>query len=166
MRAAQAMVYTHAEERRLAEEAVAGLPAGRIVPFGADEPPALERSVLAEGFLQAHAELRGRKLVIFLGRLHPKKGLDLLIPAFAEVLRAEPESRLVLAGPGDAAYVQFLRQMISQHDIIDKVTFTGPLAHDNKWQALAAGTVFVLPSYQENFALTVVEALRWACRWC
>jgi glycosyltransferase involved in cell wall biosynthesis len=160
VRAAQAMIYTHAEEKRLAEQAVSSLPPGHIVPLGADDPPPLGREALAEQFLQEHPELRGRSLVTFLGRLHPKKGLDLLIPAFADVLRSEPNARLLLVGPGEESYLQSLRGLIAVHGLTDKVHCTGPLTSEAKWQALSASAVFALPSYQENFALTVVEALR------
>jgi glycosyltransferase involved in cell wall biosynthesis len=160
VRAARAIVYTHAEEKRLAEQAVAGLPSGHIVPLGADAPPPLERAELAEKFLLNNPELRGRSLVIFLGRLHSKKGLDLLIPAFAEVLRSEPNARLVLAGPGEVSYLQFLHRLIAVHNLTEKVVCPGPLSNEVKWQALSASSVFALPSYQENFALSVVEALR------
>jgi glycosyltransferase involved in cell wall biosynthesis len=160
VRAARAMIYTHAEEQRLAEQAVGGLPAGYVVSLGADEPPATGRAELAERFLAMHPELRGRSLVTFLGRLHPKKGLDLLIPAFAAVLQAVSDARLMLVGPGEENYLRSLRGSVVEYGLRDAVVFTGPLANEAKWQALAASTVFVLPSYQENFALTVVEALR------
>ena len=154
------MIYTHAEEMRLAEQAVGGLPTGHVVPLGADDPPLLAREALAEKFLDRYPELRGRQVVIFLGRLHSKKGLDLLIPGFAEVVRSEPNARLLLVGPGEEAYLRSLRDLITLHGLSEKVLCTGPLAAEAKWQALAASAVFVLPSYQENFALTVVEALR------
>jgi glycosyltransferase involved in cell wall biosynthesis len=154
------MIYTHAEEKRLAEQAVADLPMGCIVPLGADDMPRLSGSVLAERFLQKHPELRGKNLVLFLGRLHPKKGLDLLIPGFAEVVQSDLNARLVLAGPGDAGYLRALSDLAARHGLTEKILWTGPLEAEAKWQALAASTVFVLPSYQENFALTVVEAIR------
>lgn len=160
LRSARGMIYTHAEERRLAEKSVSGLPEGHIVPLGADEPPDLGRAELAERFLRARPELRGKQLVIFLGRLHPKKGLDLLIPAFAQVVQAEPNAHLLLVGPGDEPYVQSLQVMAQSSRVAPHVTFVGPLASEAKWGALAASSVFALSSYQENFALTVVEALR------
>jgi glycosyltransferase involved in cell wall biosynthesis len=160
MRAARGMIYTHAEEKRLAEQAVSGLPPGHVVPLGADDPPPLAREALAAQFLQQHPELRGRSLVTFLGRLHPKKGLDLLIPAFAEVLRSAPNARLVLVGPGEECYLQSLRDLVARHGLTESVFCTGPLTNEAKWQALSASAVFALPSYQENFALAVVEAMR------
>lgn len=160
IRAARAMIYTHPEEQRLAEEAVNGLPMGSIVPLGADEPPSQARDLQAEHFYEKYPQLKGRDIVLFFGRLHPKKGLDLLIPGFAEIVRAKPNARLLLVGPGDEAYLRSVHHLIARLGLQDSVTCTGSLSGDDKWNALAASTVFALPSYQENFALTVVEAMR------
>lgn len=158
LRRAAGLLCTHPEEDRLARESVSGLPRGWIVPLAADEPPA-GRAELAEEFLTRHPALRGTQIVLFLGRLHPKKGLDLLLPAFAEVARRRPDARLVLVGPGAADYVAGLRAQAAARGAADRVAFLGPLGGREKWGALAAATVFALPSYQENFAITVVEAM-------
>ena len=100
VRAARAAIYTHEEEKRLAEQSMAWLPKGHIVLPGVDNPPPVSHEALADQFFQKHPELRGRNLVIFLGRLHPKKGLDLLVPAFDDVLRSDPNAHLVLLGQG------------------------------------------------------------------
>jgi glycosyltransferase involved in cell wall biosynthesis len=159
LRQAAAMVYTHAEEQRLAESAVKGLPRGYVAPLGADCPPDEPRQVLAEDFLARRPELRSKRRVLFLSRLHPKKGLDLLVPAMAIVRRRMPDARLVLVGDGDAEYVAAVRKMVATAGLGDVVTFTGALAGREKWSAFAAAELFVLPSYQENFGLVVVEAL-------
>src|SRR5262249_32164051 len=84
LRGAHAMLYTHEEEQRLAESTVRGLPRGYVASLGCDDPPEADRGHLAEEFLSKRAELRGKRIVLFLGRLHPKKGLDLLLGAFAK----------------------------------------------------------------------------------
>ncbi|HTQ40762.1 MAG TPA: glycosyltransferase [Pirellulales bacterium] len=160
LRQARAMVYTNAEERRLAEKAVVGLPPGYVVPLASDEPPPEPRSYLAEEFLTTYPDLRGKALVVFLSRLHPKKGLDLLIPGFALLAKCQRSAQLVLVGPGESRYVAQLRQLAELLGIAHRVSFIGPLEGRAKWTALAAAQVFALPSYQENFALVVVEALR------
>jgi glycosyltransferase involved in cell wall biosynthesis len=91
--------------------------------------------------------------------LHPKKGLDLLLPAFAALARRVPDARLVLVGPGEPDYVADLSARASASGISDRVAFLGPLTGREKWAAFSAATVFALPSYQENFAITVVEAM-------
>jgi glycosyltransferase involved in cell wall biosynthesis len=109
--AARSVIYTHSEEQQLAEKVVDRLPIGSIVPLGADESPTASRESQATRFLEKYPQLEGKAVVLFLGRLHPKKGLDLLIPGFAAVVRAEPSARLLLVGPGDATYLQSLRRL-------------------------------------------------------
>jgi len=153
------MIYTHEEEQRLAESSVRGLPHGFIVPLGADEPPPISQEELARRFFLRFPKLQGVRLVLFLSRLHPKKGLDLLVPAFRSVVGSHPDSHLLIVGGGDEAYVASLRRLVNQSSIADCVTFTGPLHGIAKWEAMAAATMLVLPSYQENFALVVAEAM-------
>lgn len=159
LRRAAGLAYTHPEEERLARQTVSGLPRGWVVPLAADEPPTETREELAKEFFDRHLALAGTKVVLFLGRLHPKKGLNLLIPAFAELVRQRADTRLVLVGPGDPKYVAELNCRVASDGLGDRVVFLGPLAGREKWAALAAATLFALPSYQENFAITVVEAM-------
>jgi glycosyltransferase involved in cell wall biosynthesis len=160
LRRAAAMIYTHEEERRLAEAVVSGLPPGNIVPLGADDPPDVPRETLAAEFFAVHPQLAGRPLVVFLSRLHAKKGLDLLIPAMQQVIAASPQAHLVLIGQGDPGYESHLRRLAERCHVSNHITWTGTLSGRAKWAALAAGRVLALSSYQENFALVIVEALR------
>ena len=160
IRSAAAMAYTTAEERRLAESAVSALPPGHLVPLGTDEPPAVERDEAARAFLAAHPELADRQLVIHLGRIHPKKGLDLLIPAFARVSERVPDAHLLLVGPDEGGYLKVVKRFVHALGIGPKVTHIPMLHGVAKWQALAAASVFALPSYQENFGIAVAEAAR------
>jgi glycosyltransferase involved in cell wall biosynthesis len=91
--------------------------------------------------------------MLFLGRLHVKKGVEMLIDAFRAV---RPPMRLVVAGPPDtAAYGERLRRRAEGLP----VDFVGMLRGEEKWGALAAAEVFALPSHQENFGVAVAEAL-------
>jgi len=160
LRRAAGMIYTHAEEERLAAESVSGLPRSFLMPLGADEPPVASRDELAGEFFAAHPELKDRELVVFLGRLHSKKGLDLLIPAMQTLAHARPAAHLVLVGQGSPEYERELHALAAKWNVAGRITWTGSLSGREKWAALSAGKVFALPSYQENFALVVVEALR------
>ncbi len=91
-------------------------------------------------------------MILFLGRLHPKKGCDLLLEAFAKVSANDSSLTLVMAGPD-----QWDGEL--QRRAGANVLFTGMLEGSLKWSALRAAEVFILPSHQENFALSVVEAL-------
>jgi len=96
-------------------------------------------------------------LVLFLGRLHPKKGLDLLIHAFADVTRGD--GVLAIAGTGDASYEKELRRIAEARGLGHRVRFVGFLQGHERIAAYADATVFVLPSHSENFANTVVESV-------
>jgi glycosyltransferase involved in cell wall biosynthesis len=107
-------------------------------------------------FRGRHPELRGRAMILFLGRIHPKKGLDLLIPALA---RLGKEARLVIAGPDQQGYRTVVEGMIRREGVGDRVIFTGMLHGMERVAALRDADLFVLPSYQENFGIAVAEAL-------
>lgn len=160
LRHAAGMVYTTAGEQRLAESTVPSLPSGHIVTLGTDDPPDVKRSDAAAAFRSAYPHLADRRLVIHLGRIHPKKGLDILVPAFASVARQVPDAHLLLVGPDQDNYLDVIRGLASSRGISDRVTHIPMLTGDRKWQALAAASVFALPSYQENFGIAVAEAAR------
>jgi glycosyltransferase involved in cell wall biosynthesis len=109
------------------------------------------------GLRRAHRVLGERPVVLFMGRIHSKKGLDLLVPAFARVARED--AVLVLAGPDDGGYVAQVRRMIEQNGLGGRVIETGMLRGKERVEALVDADLFVLPSYQENFGVAVVEAL-------
>ena len=108
-------------------------------------------------FRQRHPELGDRPMVLFLSRVHPKKGLDLLIPAFAK-LKSDNAS-LVLAGPAEEEYQSHLTELARQHGVLDRVLFTGMLYGPDRIAAMVDAAVFVLPSHQENFGIVVIESL-------
>jgi glycosyltransferase involved in cell wall biosynthesis len=110
-------------------------------------------------FRSMHPELADKTLVLFLSRFDKKKGLDLLLPAFAGVLKRHPEAILVLAGDGDPAFVAELRDQSRRLGIESAVVWTGFLSGEEKRALLADADLFVLPSYSENFGVAAVEAL-------
>lgn len=100
-------------------------------------------------------------VVLFLGRLHERKGLHLLIPAFAEAVRDTPDARLLIAGP-DEGMLDRLQVLVAQHDLAGRVIFTGMITGTDKLAALAAANLFALPAVGEGFSMAVLEAM--ACR--
>jgi len=153
-RDAAAIIFTSDEERRLGRDTFRPwLPRREVViPLGTTIPPAAADG-LRERFFTRFPALRGQRLLLFLGRLHEKKGCDLLIEAFR---RVAPPLHLVLAGPcSEAPFAERLQRMAAGLP----VTFTGPIYAEDKWGALAAAEVFALPSHQENFGIAVAEAL-------
>lgn len=98
------------------------------------------------------------RIALWLGRMHPKKGLELLLQAWARVEPARPDWRLSLVGPGEERYVGELRAM-SRGLGLGRVSFDGPVYGAAKGEVYRAADLFVLPSLNENFGLTVAEAL-------
>lgn len=156
IRQAAALHYTAEEEMKLAAPYAHGAP-GVVIPNGldlseyADLPP--------PGAIRArHPEIGGRRIVLFLSRLNFKKGLDLLIPAFAKACRSAGDLHLVIAGPDDGMKRETER-WIAEAQIGSRVTFLGMLDHRRKLEAFRDAAMFVLPSYSENFGIAVVEAM-------
>ena len=129
-------------------------------------PPGIDLAEFADLPSRAEAEecwpvLRGRRVVLFLSRLHYKKGLDQLVPAFAEVRKHCGDAILVLAGPDDG-YLRAVRDLIDTHGIRKDVVLTGMLTGRERLLAFAAADIFVLPSYAEGLPRVLIEAM--ACR--
>ncbi len=126
-----------------------------VVPNAVDIPA--ERS--PEPFWEAFPHVRGRRVVLFLGRLHPKKGLDLLADAWLRVARDHPEAVLVLAGPdSEGTQARLSRRLGSEVDAGNAI-FAGMLNERMKWSALAGAECFVLPSFSEGLSMSVLEAM-------
>ncbi len=100
-------------------------------------------------------------MVLFMSRIHFKKGLDLLVPAFAKA--GVPESVLVIAGPDTDGYAATVDALVKERGLSDRVIFAGMLKGAERIAALADADLFVLPSRQENFGIAVVEALAAGC---
>jgi glycosyltransferase involved in cell wall biosynthesis len=156
LRDAAAVLFTSEEERRLARQSFAPYRCNEIVVDYGTAAPEVDLASARETFFHAFPELRDKRFLLFLGRLHEKKGCDILIEAFTNL--GGSLLRLVIAGPaGDRDHVRRLQELArAQPDVI---TFTGMLCGESKWGALAAADAFVLPSHQENFGIAVAEAL-------
>ena len=126
-----------------------------IIPNGVNIP----RSVDATEFLRRFPDLEGKRIVIFLARLHMKKGLDVLLQSWRSIAAKFPDARLVIAGPDSDHYLDTLTTLVARYEIADSVVFTGMLAGSIKWSALANATGFVLPSYSEGFSVAALEAM-------
>jgi glycosyltransferase involved in cell wall biosynthesis len=156
IRGAAALHYTAAEEMKLAEPYVQGAP-GVVIPNGLDLAEYAHLPA-AGGVRAAHPQIGTRRIVLFLGRLNFKKGLDLLVPAFVRACQEVNDLHLVIAGPDDGMRRETER-LVEAARIGDRVTFLGMLDHAQKLAAFRDAAMFVLPSYSENFGIAVVEAM-------
>lgn len=159
LRDAQAVLFTCEQERRLARESFRLYRAREVVTaFGTRTPPQ-DAARLREHFLALHPGLRGKRLLLFLSRLHEKKGCDLLIEAWARVAGRDPSLHLVMAGPDAHGLGAALQARAAQLGVAERIAWPGMLQGDAKWGAFHAAEAFVLPSHQENFGIVVAEAL-------
>ena len=109
-------------------------------------------------FRGMHPELGDAPLVLFLSRLHPKKGLDVLAEAFARLASRHPAARLVVAGPDDGARAEF-QARVTAAGLASRVHLVGPLYGPQKLAALVDATCFCLPSRQEGLSVAILEAM-------
>lgn len=155
LNSAAAIHYTTPRERELADPL--GLKPPAIVEPNGIDLSEFENLPPAGTFRSQHPQIGDRPMLLFLGRLHHKKGPDILIEAFAQA--ALPDAVLVLAGPGEDSYVAQLKALVAKHNLEDRVIFTGMLHGRDRIAAYADADLFCLPSHQENFGIAVVEAL-------
>lgn len=159
---ASAVLFTSEEERTQARQSFWLYRCQeQVVNYGTAGPPG-DLTAHRTEYAGVFPALQGKRTLLYLGRLHEKKGVDLLCRAWARMVGAgqdAPNVNLVLAGPGDAAYVEGIRRLIAELGIGNSVQLTGMLSGAVKWGALASADAFILPSHQENFGVAVAEAL-------
>ena len=157
LRDATAVIFTSEEERSLARQSFSLYRAReKVSPLGI-EAPSISPEAKSE-FVARYPQLQTTENFLFLGRLHPKKGCDVLLEAFARVRSPEPVA-LIVAGPDQVGLEPELRNQAARLNLSDRVIFPGMLAGAMKKGAFASAGAFVLPSHQENFGIAVVEAL-------
>jgi len=126
-----------------------------VIPNGVTIPDSLD----SDAFLNQFPELRGKRLILFLSRIHYKKGLDILCKAWISLAKRWPDAHLVLAGPDFENTKSSIQALIAGAELQHRVTFTGMLDDRLKWSALHVAECFVLPSYSEGLSVSVLEAL-------
>jgi glycosyltransferase involved in cell wall biosynthesis len=159
LRNAAGVFFTTEEERILARQSFWLYRCRElVVGYGTGAPQGDPAWQLGR-FRAAFGDRLGRRNLLYLGRIHPKKGCDLLIEAFAKVMGADANWRLVVAGPDPTCWRSQLEGLARRLCVADRIVWTGPVEGDLKWGAFYAADAFVLPSHQENFGVVVAEAL-------
>jgi len=126
-----------------------------VIPNGVTIPSSLDPNL----FLSQYPALNGKRILLFLGRIHFKKGLDLLVESWSQLGGSYPDAHLVLAGPDFEGTRAKVEKLVVQRGLTHSVLFTGMLRQDLKWSALAAAEGFVLPSFSEGLSVSVLEAM-------
>lgn len=117
-----------------------------LIPLGIDIPRLFRKSNI------------NKRTLLFLGRIHPKKGLNMLLPAWAALQSRFSEWHLRIVGPDNGGYLVKMQELSNQLGL-QRVEFSGSLFGDEKLQANQQADLFVLPTYSENFGISVAESL-------
>lgn len=163
--AADAVLFTCEQERVLASTTFPGYAATeKTVGYGVPEPPAATEE-MGRAFHAACPELGDRPYLLFISRIDPKKGIDLLIDSYLQHLHEGSDlPALVICGPHETEFARAMRAKVDNFPLSEKlgkpnIFFPGMVQGEAKWGALHGAEAMILPSHQENFGIAVVEAL-------
>ncbi len=159
LRDADRVLFTTAEESRLARQSFwlhRWTPL--VVSIGA-APPTGKPEAMKQAFFAQCPDLRDKRFLLFLGRIHRKKGCDMLISSWIKHAAGDPALHLVMAGPDQQGWSSVLKEMTLLANLKHRVHWPGMITGDVKWGAFFASEAFILPSHQENFGIAVAEAL-------
>lgn len=159
LRDARGVLFTTTEERDLAEKSFRPYSARPLVVGLGTRDVRDNAEVQRRAFAQRMPELKGRRFILFLSRIHPKKGIDLLLRAFAQQSDVQPDLDLVVAGPDQVGLKSSLQELALNLGIASRVHWPGMLTGDAKFGAFLAAEFFALTSHQENFGIAIAEAL-------
>lgn len=121
-----------------------------IIPNGADLPQVKQS-------FHSDTQRNRTRIALFLSRIHPKKGLPILLEAWAKL---RPEGwRLQIAGPDECGHLAEVKALVARYGLSDMVSFVGPISGSAKAVAFTSADFFVLPTHSENFGIVVAEAL-------
>lgn len=156
---ANATIFTCAEELYLAKQSMPYYRANSKVSTLGVKENGKSKSELCSYFFHEFSELKDKRYFLFLSRIHPIKGIDLLIDALGQIKNLPDDFILAIAGPDSTGFKAKLVEQIKKLGLDDRVVWLGMLNDDIKWGAYHAAEVFILPSHQENFGIVVAEAL-------
>ena len=154
---AEALCFTTDEEMNLARETFTPYYAReKVVGLGVESPPAQNLQIKDELY-RKFPSLEGRRILLYLGRFHEKKGLDMLLKAWEQDM--PKETMLALAGPNhkSTTYLRKIEKIVEKNK--DKILWTGMLNAQEKWEMIRISDALILPSHQENFGMVVAESL-------
>jgi glycosyltransferase involved in cell wall biosynthesis len=157
---ARGVLFTCGEEMERARNVFRGPGYREHVVLYGTASPSVDFGVATSEFVTAFPQLESRRFLLFLSRVHPKKGCDLLIRAFADCLAEMPSDLdLVMAGPDQVGWVHKLKDLAGKLGVANRIHWTGTLTGNLKWGAFRSAEAMILPSHQENFGFVVPEAM-------
>ena len=129
-----------------------------VIPNGI-KPASFEVLPGPSRLLQRFPALNGKRIILFLGRLHPKKGLDILARSFSSIARQFEDVMLLVAGPNKFGTRERMESILRSNGILDRTVFTGLLTGEDKLSAMSCADLFVLPSHSDVLGIAVLEAM-------
>lgn len=130
-----------------------------VIPNPVNSAEYARNCSLADAFRRENGILPQQQLILYMGRLHPQKGIDLFLRAAAPCLHAAPQWLCLIAGPSKGDYIDILKAIVHDEGLESQVRFLGIIDGDTRLGALSAADLFVLTSHNENFGMGVVEAM-------
>jgi glycosyltransferase involved in cell wall biosynthesis len=156
---AKYVIYTCEEEKLISKSSFPLYNPNEYVVTLGIEKDTVEESILKKLFIETFSDLESKSVILYLSRIHPKKGLELLIEAVNQKKDLLDNHIFVIAGSGDEKYISELKSLINNYDLNDFFKWVGNLSGDLKWSAFYSADSFILPSHSENFGIVVAEAL-------
>ena len=154
----ESVLFTSKIEKKLADKNFKSHnDKGMVLGYGVEGIPK-DYNNNKDSFLKKN-KLKKHTYILYIGRFHKKKGIDLLIKSYAKIVKLNQTFKLVLTGPQNEYLKKDLFNLIKENDLNDKVIITGPLYENFKWQLIKNCSVLCLTSHQENFGLVIAEAL-------
>lgn len=157
---AKVVIFTSDSESVNSQPAIGDAPAV-IAPLGVTLPD--EKIICEDLFYRRFPQLVGKPFLLFLGRLHYKKQPELVLRAFKRIAADFKDVHLLMAGPGEPEYVSQLKKIFEKEPIEKRILFSGALDRPLVFTAYQKAHLFLLPSLQENFGLSVAEAMASGC---
>ncbi|MEP4891145.1 MAG: glycosyltransferase, partial [Aliiglaciecola sp.] len=156
---ANKVLFTCAEEMKLANNSFPFFKANSAIATLGVEKPVNDNELILTEFFHEYPRLKNKRIFLFLSRVHPKKGLELLIDAVSELEDFPEDIVFLIAGPGALSYREDLEVRCRDLGISNRFEWVGMLSGQTKWAAFYSAECFILPSHQENFGIVVAEAL-------
>jgi len=153
-----AVIHYTSEEEKSASERFGFSSQGVVIPLGVQVNSKQEETE-QNLFRNKYPQHQGKKQIVFLSRLHPKKNLELVIKSLSKLRKVRDDFVLIIAGSGEPNYQIELKEKIRRSGLATHAIFTGFLREREKFMLLRDADLFVLPSYQENFGIALVEAM-------
>jgi glycosyltransferase involved in cell wall biosynthesis len=158
LKLAAAIHYTSLDEKEACHEFLGLENKAFVVPNGIN-PAEFNNLPDARIFRERYPVLKNKKIILFLGRINWKKGLDILLDAYGVLAKEREDVHLVVAGNDEGGYIEKVKERVANLGLKRRVIFTGIVNDKVKLEAFAASDVFILPSYSENFGIAAVEAM-------